>query len=313
MSHFDLDDGVLYPQGGFREVIDSVARLAEQAGARFVTSARVTDIVVRDDRARGIRYLDADGATHEVDADVVVSTADLHHTETELLPAASRSRSDASWLRADPGPGAVLVMLGVRGQLPELRHHTLLFTEDWGDNFARIFGAHPSVPDPASMYVCKPSATDPTVAPPGHENLFVLVPVPADTAIGRGAIDGAGDDAVERIADAAIAQIAEWTGVHDLARRVVVRRTIGPGDFAADFNSWRGSALGPAHVLRQSAFLRGRTASSTVRELFFAGATTVPGIGLPMCLISAELVAKAIRGDASAGALPEHEPRRVSA
>jgi 1-hydroxy-2-isopentenylcarotenoid 3,4-desaturase len=207
----------------------------------------------------------------------------------------------------------VLVMLGIRGQLPELAHHTLLFTEDWGDNFARIFGENPSVPDPASMYVCKPSATDPTVAPPGHENLFVLVPVPADPAIGRGSIDGGGDAAVERIADAAIAQIAEWTGVHDLARRVVVRRTIGPGDFAADFNSWRGSALGPAHVLRQSAFLRGRTASSTVRELFFAGATTVPGIGLPMCLISAELVAKALRGDASAGALPEHEPRRVRA
>ena len=313
MSHFDLDDGVLYPKGGFREVIDSVARLAERAGARFVTGARVTDIIVRDDRARGIRYLDADGATHEVDADLVVSTADVHHTETELLPAASRSRSDASWRRADPGPGAVLVMLGIRGALPELTHHTLLFTEDWGDNFARIFGENPSVPDPASMYVCKPSATDATVAPLGHENLFVLVPVPADPAIGRGGIDGAGDASVERIADAAIAQIAEWTGVHDLARRVVVRRTIGPGDFAADFNSWRGSALGPAHVLRQSAFLRGRTASGTVRELYFAGATTVPGIGLPMCLISAELVAKTLRGDASAGALPEHEPRRVSA
>lgn len=313
MSHFDLDDGVLYPRGGFREVIDSVARLAERAGARFVTGARVTDIVVRGDRARGIRYLDDQGTSHEVAADVVVSTADLHHTETQLLPTASRSRSDASWRRADPGPGAVLVMLGIRGELPELAHHTLLFTEDWADNFARIFGDDSSVPDPASMYVCKPSATDAAVAPPGHENLFVLLPVPADPGIGRGGIDGDGDAAVERIADAAIAQVAEWTGIHDLARRVVVRRTIGPGDFAADFNSWRGSALGPAHVLRQSAFLRGRTASSTVHELYFAGATTVPGIGLPMCLISAELVAKALRGATGADPLPEHAPRWVRA
>ncbi|WP_165906061.1 phytoene desaturase family protein [Agromyces badenianii] len=313
MSHFDLDDGVYYPQGGFREVIDSVARLAQRAGAQIVTNARVTEIRVESGAARGIRYLDRDGTAHLVDADLVVSAADVHHTETALLPPELRSRSDASWRRADPGPGAVLVMLGVRGGLPQLLHHNLLFTEDWGENFDRIFGRNPSVPDPASLYVCKPSATDPTAAPPGHENLFVLVPVPADPGIGHGGVDGAGDATVERIADAAIEQISAWTGVADLADRVVVRRTVGPGDFASEFNSWRGSALGPAHVLRQSAFLRGRTASRTVSDLYFAGATTVPGIGLPMCLISAELVAKALRGDRGAGPLAEPEVRSVPA
>ncbi|MFB9307904.1 phytoene desaturase [Agromyces hippuratus] len=313
MSHFDLDDGVFYPQGGFREVIDSVARLARRAGARIVTDARVTSITVESGAARGIVHVDRDGAAHEVEVDLVVSAADLHHTETALLPPESRSRSDASWRRADPGPGAVLVMLGVHGDLPQLLHHTLLFTEDWAANFDRIFGDSPSVPDPASLYVCRASATDPSAAPPGHENLFVLVPVPADPAIGRGGIDGGGDASVERIADAAIAQIAAWAGVPDLADRVVVRRTIGPGDFESDLNSWRGSALGPAHVLRQSAFLRGRTASSTVRDLYFAGATTVPGIGLPMCLISAELVAKALRGERGAGPMAEPEVRRVPA
>ena len=133
----------------------------------------------------------------------------------------------------------------------------------------------------------------------------MLVPVPADPAIGRGGVDGRGDAAVECIADAAIAQLAAWTGIPDLAERVVVRRTVGPGDFESEFNSWRGSALGPGHTLRQSAFLRGRTASSAVRELYFAGATTVPGIGLPMCLISAELVAKALRGETGAGPMAE--------
>ncbi|SIO05171.1 phytoene desaturase family protein [Agromyces cerinus] len=313
MSHFDLDDGVRYPQGGFREVIDSVARLAQRAGARIVTNARVTSITVESGAARGIVYSDRRGTAHEVEADLVVSAADVHHTETALLPSESRSRSDASWRRADPGPGAVLVLLGVRGELPQLLHHTLLFTEDWATNFDRIFGSSPSVPDPASLYVCRSSATDPSAAPPGHENLFVLVPVPADPAIGRGGIDGGGDASVERIADAAIAQISSWAGVPDLADRIVVRRTIGPGDFESEFNSWRGSALGPAHVLRQSAFLRGRTASSTVRELYFAGATTVPGIGLPMCLISAELVAKAARGEQGSAPLTEPEVRSVPA
>jgi len=204
-------------------------------------------------------------------------------------------------------------MLGIRGRLPRLLHHNLLFTADWHDNFARIFGRNRSVPDPASLYVCMPSATDAGVAPAGDENLFVLVPVPADPALGRGGTDGAGDPAIERIADAAIAQIGAWAGVDDLAERIVVRRTVGPGDFAVDLNSWQGSALGPGHVLRQSAFLRGRTASKTVDGLFFAGATTVPGIGLPMCLISAELVAKAVRGERGAGRLPEPRSKRVPA
>jgi len=309
MSHFDLDDGVYYPQGGFSGLIDRVAALAEQAGARVVTGARVTGIVVEDGSARGIRITDPARGERVAAADLVVSTADLHHTENDLLAPEHRTRSAASWRRADPGPGAVLVMLGVRGRLPQLLHHNLLFTADWHENFARIFGPAPSVPDPASLYVCMPSATDAAVAPAGDENLFVLVPVPADPALGRGGVDGAGDETVERIADAAIAQLGAWAGIDDLDERVVVRRTVGPGDFAIDLNSWRGSALGPAHVLRQSAFLRGRTASKRVRGLFFAGATTVPGIGLPMCLISAELVAKAVRGARGAGRLPEPAPQ----
>ncbi|WP_022892192.1 phytoene desaturase family protein [Agromyces subbeticus] len=313
MSHFDLDDGVFYPMGGFREVIDSVARLAGGAGARIVTNARVTSIDVEEGAACGIRFVDATGAPRRHEAEVVVSAADLHHTETALLPPSAHDRSDAARRRVDPGPGAVLVMLGVRGGLPQLQHHNLLFTADWNGNFERIFGRSPSVPDPASLYVCRPSATDSTVAPPGDENLFVLVPVPADPGIGRGGLDGEGDPTVERIADAAIAQLASWTGIPDLAGRIAVRRTVGPGDFEAEFNSWRGSALGPAHVLRQSAFLRGRTASRSVRGLFFAGATTVPGIGLPMCLISAELVAKSLRGERGAGPLAEPVARSVPA
>jgi phytoene desaturase len=164
------------------------------------------------------------------------------------------------------------------------------------------------VPDPASFYVCAPSATDPTVAPDGDTNLFVLVPIPADTAIGRGGEDGAGDRLVEETADRAIARIAEETGTHDLAERIVVRRTVGPADFADDLNSWQGGALGPAHTLRQSAFLRGTNRSRRVDGLYYAGGSSVPGIGLPMCLISAENVLKRVRGDRSTGPLPEPAP-----
>jgi phytoene desaturase len=306
MSRLDLSEGVLYPHGGFVRVAEAVAGVARGAGARLHTDSRVTEITTRPRPGRGrgatvsgVRYVDGGGVERTLTADVVVGAVDLHHLETRLLPPELQTYPQAYWDERDPGPGAVLVCLGVRGRLPELAHHSLFFTSDWRANFDAIFGGSRSVPDPASVYVCAPSRTDPSVAPPGCENLFVLVPVPADVTLGRGGVDGAGDPLVERVADAALDQVAAWAGVPDLRSRVVVRRTLGPGDFAADLNAWSGGALGPAHTLRQSAFLRTGNVSRKVSGLHYAGASTVPGIGLPMCLISAELVAKRLRGDRS--------------
>ncbi|WP_374311984.1 phytoene desaturase family protein [Microbacterium sp.] len=305
MSHLDLDDAVYYPRGGFTEIIAAIARLAEASGARIETGARVASIATESGTATGVVL--ADG--RHVDADLVVAAADLHHTETTLLPRELQSYPEEWWKKRSPSPGALLLLLGVEGELPQLAHHTLLFTDDWRANFDDIFGARPRVPDPASLYVCRPSATDPTVAPAGHENLFVLVPVPADPGLGRGGVDGGGDAAIETAADRVIAQLSSWCGVPDLAERIVVRRTIAPGDFAADLGAWRGNALGLAHTLGQSAMFRPRNASRKVDGLAYAGASTLPGIGLPMCLISAELVLKRLRGDNSTG--PVAEPPRV--
>jgi phytoene desaturase len=311
MSHMDLEQGVFYPQGGFGELIDRIAAIARAAGVEIVTGATVEAIELTEEthpHVTGARYRDPSGASIVVPAHRVVSAADLHHTETELLPRRAQTYPESWWNRRTSGPGAVLAMLGVRGEVPGLAHHSLFFTADWERNFGSIFGADPHVPDPASFYVCAPSATDPTVAPDGDTNLFVLVPIPADTAIGRGGEDGAGDRLVEETADRAIARIAEATGTPDLAERIVVRRTVGPADFADDLNSWQGGALGPAHTLRQSAFLRGTNRSRRVDGLYYAGGSSVPGIGLPMCLISAENVLKRVRGDRSTGPLPEPAP-----
>jgi phytoene dehydrogenase-like protein len=118
--------------------------------------------------------------------------------------------------------------------------------------------------------------------------------------IGRGGDDGQGSDAVERAADAAIDQVAAWAAIPELRKRIRVRHTVGPEDFARRYNSWRGGALGLEHTLRQSALLRPANVSTKVDGLLYAGATTVPGVGLPMCLISAELVLKRLSGDRSA-------------
>jgi phytoene desaturase len=309
MSTLDFEGGVLYPRGGITALIGAVQRQAEQRGVRIRVDAAaeriLTDGAVGDTpRVTGVRI--AGGEV--VRADVVVSAMDLEAAERTLLPPDLRTYGARWWDRRTPGPSAVLVLLGVRGPLPRLLHHTLLFTDDWRANFDAVLPergrAAVPLPGELSLYVCRPSATD-DVAPPGSENLFVLVPVPPDPALGRGGVDGRGAAEVERIADLAIDQIARWLEIPDLRERIEVRRTIGPGDFAVDLAAWRGTALGPAHTLRQSAVFRAANVSRRVRGLYFAGGSTIPGIGLPMCVISAELVIKRLRGDTTAGPLPE--------
>ncbi|WP_209370656.1 phytoene desaturase family protein [Brevibacterium renqingii] len=314
MSSLDLDDGVLYPAGGFHTIIDALTRMAEKAGVRLHTETTVVHIDTeaapgRRDRRRvtGLRWTDGTGGAHTHSADVIVSAVDLHHTETRLLDPADRSYPERSWQSVTSGPGAVLVFLGVEGGLEQLPHHSLFFTEDWTADFDAIFGPNQKIPSPASLYVCRPSATDPAVAPPGHENLFLLIPVPADAGLGAGGDDGAGDPRIEAVADRVIDQIAQWADIPELRERIRVRRTQGPTDFAEGFNSWLGGMLGPAHTLRQSAMFRRQNASKRVAGLFYAGATTAPGVGVPMCLISAELVLKRLRGDSGPGPLPVSE------
>ncbi|MBI5162113.1 MAG: phytoene desaturase [Micrococcales bacterium] len=319
MSHLDLVDGVRYPMGGFTRLIRTIADLAAAEGVELRTSARVARIEHAGGAATGVTLEPVDGRPGErIEADVVVSTADLHHTETRLIQdPAARTYPEEYWAKRTPGPSALLILLGVDGTLPQLEHHSLFFAEDWQKGFDAIFGDRrrridPSVPETPSIYVCKPSEVDPSVAPAGAENLFVLVPLPADPAggpsLGRGGIrtdtDAGGDPAIEELADRVIAQISGWAGIPDLADRIRVRRTIGPGDFTADLGAWRGTALGPAHTLRQSALFRSGN-RSRLRNLYFAGGSTIPGIGLPMCLISAELVIKRMRDDTSTGPLPE--------
>ncbi|WP_430296698.1 phytoene desaturase family protein [Sinomonas sp. B1-1] len=304
MSHLDLTQGVLYPHGGFAALVEAMARLARSAGVQIRTGARATRILTGPapggPRVEGVAWTDAEGREHRTGASVVVGAADLHHLETELLPAELRTHPERAWDRRDPGPGAVLACLGVRGTLPELAHHSLFFARDWRDNFARI-GAGDTPAETTSIYVSRTSATDAGVAPAGDESLFVLVPSAAAPDWGRGGIGGAGAAAVEEVADRAIQQISAWARIPDLAERVVVRRTFGPADFEHDVNAWRGGALGLAHTLRQSAFLRPANASRTVSGLLYAGASVRPGIGVPMCLISAELVLKRVRGERRAG------------
>ena len=302
MTHVDMNQGVFYPMGGFYKIIEAIERLGKAAGVDIRTNAPVTKIEVDDTgRAVGVRVGEA-----LFEADVVIGNADLHHIETKLLDEKYQSLPEKWWRKKVPAPSAILLYLGVRGELENLDHHTLLYTEDWGKNFAKVFRkpgdrSKPQFPDPASMYVSVISKTDKSTAPAGYENVFVLVPIAPDVRLGKGGIDRAGDAEFEAAADRVIDQIADWCDIPDFKERIVVRRTMGPGNFADELNAWSGTALGMAHTLRQSAFFRPKNRSRKVSNLFYVGHNTIPGIGLPMCLIGSELILKHLTDDRSVG------------
>lgn len=318
MSHTDLVQGVKYPIGGFTAVVNALHQLALENGVQFQLGSEVTSInttsVNGSTSATGVSLL-RNGQVENLAADLVVSAGDLHHTENNLLPRKLRTYPERYWSNRNPGIGAVLILLGIEGELPQLNHHNLFFSEDWTDDFAVVFdGPQTSRPTNASnsIYVSKPSASEDGVAPAGYENLFVLIPTKASSSIGHGdAYLPSASSSVETIASYAIDQIAKQASISDLADRIIVKRTIGPADFERRYHSWVGSALGPAHTLMQSAFLRGRNSSRKVNNLFYAGATTVPGVGIPMCLISAENIIKRLHADTSSGPLPEPLPSKT--
>lgn len=291
MSHLDLTDGVRYPRGGMYALIEALERIAVEEGVHIRLRTPVRRILVEPNGiASGVQL---DGG-EVLGADVVVSGADMHHTETELIADAHQWQPEARWKNRQPGISALLVMAGVKGELPELEHHTLFFTKDWDANFASIVGSGELTPPfPASVYAARVTATNPGAAPAGHENLVLLVPFPADPTLGA---TGRSREELHDAARTYLTQVGDWAGIPDLLERTTIYNVTTPSDFATEFNAWRGSALGFEHTLRQSAMFRPANVSATVPNLLYTGSSTTPGIGLPMCLISAELVAKRLLG-----------------
>lgn len=292
MSHLDFEQGVYYPQGGLYELVKAMLAINEELGVQVHYKSPVDKIITKNGTAIGVHL--QNGEQHE--ADIVISNADLHFTETKLLPPGLQTYPETYWQKKTAGPSALLMYLGIKGELPQLTHHNLLFMKEWRKNFERIF-KDKVWPDKPSVYICKPSETDPSVAPKGSENVFVLVPLPAGSFKDK--------KFTEQYADQCLDMIADICNIPDLNERIITKTLYGPNDFAEQLNAWEGTALGMAHVLSQSAFFRPGNRSRKVRNLYYVGGNSQPGIGLPMCLIGAEVVYKHLIGDKTAGPLPE--------
>ncbi len=290
MNHIDFNMGVYYPAGGINEIVKSLERIAKKYDVVFKNNTGVKKIIVKNGKAIGVKLENG----KEILADKIISNANVWHTETKLLTQQHRTKSDKYWDSRVLAPSAVIVYLGVKGKYPGLKHHNLIFSQNWKKNFGQIFD-NPTWPTDPSMYVCAPSKTDSTVAPSGHENMFVLVPIAPGLKYNEKQLKDYVDKILETMEDT--------MKLKDFRKNIVYRRHFSVKDFADRYNSHSGTALGMAHILRQSAIFRPNNVSKKVSNLYYVGADVNPGIGMPTTLISAELMYKRIIGDKTSGPL----------
>ncbi len=280
MSHVDMELGVWYPLGGMGMLVKALHDLGEQHGVEYRYNEPVRQVTVNGNNTACAVVTDAG----TIRGDIVVINADYQHAETALLPSRFRTYGDSFWNKKIMGPSAFILYLGLGRKVDGLVHHNLFLEPSWDNHFRQIFD-EPAWPDRFSYYVSCPSKTDSTVAPDGCENIFILVPV------APGLEDT--DEVRIRYCDRVLDHLDSLLG-DNLRKDILVKRIYAHRDYIKDYNAFRGTALGLSHTLLQTAVFRPAHKSKKVKNLFYTGSYTHPGVGVPMVMIASQLVCERI-------------------
>ncbi len=285
--------GVTFPKGGTGALVSALVRLFQDLGGKILLSTPIEEVLFNGDRVSGV--LTASG---KMDFDAVVSNADVVHTYQHLLRKSSvvnTSRKKA--LNQSQSMSLFLIYFGTDRQYPELAHHNILFGSSFRELLDQIFSKATEIPDDFSLYLHAPTRTDPSLAPPGCEAFYVLSPVPH---LGNLPIDWSveGPKYAEKILE-----YIETRYAPDLRKHLVTQRIFTPDDFKNELNSHLGAAFSAEPVLTQSAFFRTHNRDDHLKGMYFAGAGTHPGAGLPGVVNSAKATANLMISDHQEGLL----------
>ncbi|MBN8851028.1 MAG: phytoene dehydrogenase [Sphingobacteriales bacterium 50-39] len=281
MNYAGLKLGTWYPEGGFGAVAKGIAGQAERNGARIFYNTEIRRIVTRGNRVTGI---EAGGKV--IPYDGVVAAGDYSNMEASLLPAEFRNYGKEYWQRKTFAPSCLLFYLGLRKTFPSLGHHTLFFEEDLDAHALDIYKT-PVWPSKPLFYVCRTTASDKTVAPVGHDNLFLLMPVAtglSDSSLTREAY-------FELMANRIMRRLGE-----DIRPYIDYKRSYSITDFIEDYGAYRGNAYGLANTLLQTAIFKPKIRNRKLPNLVYSGQLTVPGPGVPPALISGKVAANILAG-----------------
>lgn len=278
MNFADFGLGTWHPDKGMYSVVEGMVKLAKELGVTFHLNETVEEITVENKKAVGII---SNGKKHN--ADVIISGADYHHSETLIEPK-YRAYSEAYWDKKTFAPSSLLFFIGMDKKVKNVSHHTLFFDVDFDAHAADIYD-HPKWPKEPLFYANFPSITDASMAPKGKEACFLLIP------IAPGLEDT--EELRQKYFDIVIDRLETLTD-QSIRDSILFTESFCVNDFVEQYNSYKGNAYGMANTLLQTAFLRPKLKSKKVENLYFTGQLTVPGPGVPPSLISGKLVANLV-------------------
>jgi phytoene desaturase len=279
MNYGDIVLGTWYPKNGMYSVVQGFEQLAIEQGVTFSYNEEVLSLEVDFGKISRIET-----NKRSLKADYVIASADYHHVEQKLLPPAYRRYDEQYWNKRVMSPSSLIYYLGINKKLDNILHHTLIFNPEF-DQHARDIYETPRWPAKPAVYLSCTSKTDPTVAPEGMENLFVLIPVAPG-------LDDT-DEIRQHYFDFSIKRIEEVTG-NSFKDDIIYKRFYSNRDFSADYNAYKGNAYGLANTLMQTAFLKPSMFNKKVNNLLYTGQLTTPGPGVPPTIISGQVAAKEI-------------------
>lgn len=285
MSYCELAHGVYYPEGGMYSIVTALMDIAREHSVEFEFDAPVEKIVLNGGHAaRGVQLEDG----RILEADAVVANADLPYVYQELLP----DRKPAERLAHKHFSCSVISFFwGMDKAYPELKPHTLFLADDYRGNFDAIIDHH-TLPDNPSLYIHAPARLNPSAAPQGQDTLIGIVPV--------GHLHERDEQnwlAIRDEARQAVFRRAAMLGVTDLEEHIKFEVNYTPLSWQKRYNLMKGSTHGLAHMLTQLGFFRPRNRHSRYRNLYFVGASTHPGTGIPTAFVSARLAASRVMED----------------
>ncbi|MET3713243.1 phytoene desaturase [Sphingomonas trueperi] len=286
----ERDGGVWWAEGGTNRLIAGMITHFERLGGTVRIGDPVDEILTLGDRVVGVR-------THsgfEVEADAVASNADIVHSYRDLLRNSRSARRTANRLvNKRFSPSLFVVHFGLRGTFPDIPHHMILFGPRYKGLLDDIY-THGVVSEDFSLYLHHPSASDPSMAPEGHSTFYALAPVPH---LGKFPADW---NEVGPILESRILAEVQRRLIPDLAERIVTKFHYAPTDFRDDLAAHHGSGFSLEPILTQSAWFRVHNRDDAISNLYFVGAGTHPGAGIPGVVGSAKATAELMLGEIGA-------------
>jgi phytoene desaturase len=281
MNYADISLGTWYPMGGMHKFIEAFERIAKENGVKIEVNQEVTSI--KSSKGKVTHVVTASG---EFETDILVSGADYQHTDDKIL-AEKANYNEKYWDSRTMAPSCLLFYLGIDKTIEGLEHHNLFFDEPFEQHAKEIY-KDPTWPSAPLFYASAPSKTDPSVAPEGKENLFLLIPIAPDLQDD--------EETREKYFDILMNRLEARTG-QSIKDHIVYKKSYCISDFKKDYHAFKGNAYGLANTLRQTALLKPSLKNKKLQNMYYTGQLTVPGPGVPPSIISGEVVAKEIMKD----------------